>query len=109
MCKHSLHPAGILSGCRCGDDLFAHEVPQLSARRLHFFGGAIPPAGSFGTRHYPVVIAQHLEVAADGGLGELEDGSELVDGELMPLEDEQHAAARRVGESRHAVENRRGR
>ena len=48
-------------------------------------------------------------MAADGGLGELEDGSELVDGEFVPLEDEQHAAARRVGERRHAVEDWRGR
>ncbi len=44
-------------------------------------------------------------MATHGGLWKLEDGPDLVDGELVALEYEQHSASRRVGEGRHSVEN----
>jgi hypothetical protein len=48
-------------------------------------------------------------VAADGRLRELKDRSQLIDGELVPLEGEQQPAPRWVGEGGHlSEEGRRG-
>jgi hypothetical protein len=55
------------------------------------------------------MIAKNLQMPAYRGLGELEHGPDLIYGELVTLEQEQYAASRRVGESGHAVEDRRGR
>jgi exodeoxyribonuclease VII small subunit len=43
-------------------------------------------------------------VTADGRLGKLKDGPQLIDGELITLESEQEPAPRRVGESGHLTE-----
>ena len=47
-------------------------------------------------------------MAADSGLGELEDRTNFIDGELVPFEDEEHAAPRGVGKGGHAIEDRWG-
>jgi hypothetical protein len=43
-------------------------------------------------------------VSADRGLGELQDRTQLIDTELIPLEGEQEPAPRRVGEGGHLPE-----
>ena len=58
-------------------------------------------ARAFCPRLNPSFGTEKLEVPADGGLWELEDGSELVDRQLIPFECEQESAPRRIGECRH--------
>jgi hypothetical protein len=84
--------------------LLADQVPKPSNRRLELFGHAITAARALGPRHNPTLVAQNLEVPADRRLGELQNGPDLVYGELVALEDKQHPAPRRIGEGRHPVE-----
>jgi hypothetical protein len=60
--------------------------------------------GSFSAGFNPPFGAQHFEVPADRGLGQLNDRSQLVHAELIPLEGEQEPAPRRVGEGGHLPE-----
>ena len=45
-------------------------------------------------------------MAADGGLGELQDGAQLPDGQLLALEHQQHPAPGRVRKRSEVLEDR---
>src|SRR2546423_7756404 len=59
---------------------------------------------SFGARFEPTFGAQHFEMPANRGLRQLQNGGELVNGELAAFECEQDAAPRRIGEGGHLTE-----
>jgi hypothetical protein len=54
--------------------------------------------GSFPAGAEPVLVGEDLQVAADGGLGELEDVAEVGDGEFVFFEEAKEAQADGVGE-----------
>ncbi len=58
------------------------------------------------SRRNPTRLAECLQVAADRRLGKLNDRAELADRELMLFEQEQDAAADRIGQRRQMIENR---
>ena len=79
-------------------------MPELPARCVERILEPIQPAGSLGPRRDPSLVAEHLQMAADGRLGELEHGLELVDRQLVLLEEEYNATSHRVCQCGHAVE-----
>jgi len=81
-----------------------HNALGQHDQAVELFGHAITAARALGPRHNPALVAQNLEVTAHGGLRELQYGPDLVYGELVALEDEQHPAPRRIGEGCHPVE-----
>ena len=62
-------------------------------------------AGAVAPRRHPAGVRQRLQVPADRRLRQLQHRAELRHRQLVPLEDEQHAAARRVRERRQVVED----
>ena len=66
---------------------------------------AVEPAGAIAPRHHPPVVRQRLQVAAHGGLRQLQHGAQLRHGQLVPFERQQHPDPDGVGQRRHVVEN----
>ena len=65
----------------------------------------VEAAGAVAPRRHPAVVGQRLQVAADGRLRQLQDAAQLGHGQLVPLEQQQHPAARRVGQRGQVVED----
>src|SRR4051812_43888191 len=87
------------------DDLVADDVPEPAAGGVESLRREpIVPARTRRARLDPSLGGQHLEMPADGGLGQLEDRAELVDGQLVALEGEEQPAPRWVGEGCHLPE-----
>ena len=61
-------------------------------------------ARAFMARRNPPAVRQRLQVTADGGLGELQDAAQLRDRQLVPIQEEQNAAPRRVGQCVQVIE-----
>ncbi len=74
-------------------------MPALVERERVVAAGAVAPRGD------PAGIRQRLEMAADGGLRQLQHGAQLADGQLVALEHQQHPAPGRVGKRREVVED----
>jgi hypothetical protein len=105
--EHSLEAARILIGAIRQADLLAQERPEpprgmsaLVERERVVAAGAVP------SRADPPGIRQSLEMAADRGLGELQDGAQLADSQLLALEHQQHPAPGRVRKRSEVIEDR---
>ena len=87
-------------------DLLTNEQPQPPGRRVELVGRHdVEVARAFGAPRHPSGISERLEMTADRGLRQLHDGAELRDGQLVTIEQQQDAAARRVGQRGQAIEN----
>ena len=103
----ALQAALILRGRRRRPDLLADQQPQsrraagveLVARHR------VEVARALGARRNPAAVGQRLQVAADRRLRELHDAAELRHRQLVPVEQQQDAAARRVGQRGEVVED----
>ena len=97
----------ILAGSGCGPDLFANEQPQAPRRAVAVMRHRVEVTGALGPRGDPSGVGERFQMPAHGGLRELENAAQLGDGQLMPIEEQQNSAARRVGESSEMIEDRR--
>jgi hypothetical protein len=57
---------------------------------------AVERGWSFGPFADPAVVGEGAEVAADGGLGELDDGGDFADGEFVSVEEVEETQANGV-------------
>ena len=104
--EHAAEPPGVLVGAGGQAHLLAEECPESPSR-----GPAVVErervvaARAVPSRGDPSGIEERLEVTADRGLRQLEDGAELGDRQLVALEHHQHAAASRIGQRRQVVKD----
>ena len=68
----------------------------------------VVPARAVAARRHPAGVGQRLQVAADRRLRQLQHGAELGHRQLVALEQQQHAAAGRVGQRGERIEDGRG-
>src|SRR5690606_3218203 len=64
--------------------------------------------GAVSALEEPPAVAEHLEVPAHGGLGELEDGGDLAHGELFALEEAAEAQADGLAQGGETLGDRDG-
>ena len=90
------------------DDLVADEMPETSSRCVERIRrNSVMATGALSARLHPAFRSQHLQMPADRGLRQLENGPQLIHGQLIPLEGEQQPAPRRIGEGGHLAKNSR--
>ena len=97
--ERRLQPPLILRRGRRRSDLLAHQQPQPPRRGIEILARhRVEVAGAFGARRHPAAVGQRLEVPADRGLRQLDDAAQLGHRQLVPIEQQQHPAARAVGQ-----------
>ena len=106
--ERRLQAALILRGRGRRADLLPHEQPEAagapasrSVARSSCRSGSCPRRA----RAIQPPSSQRLQVPADGRLRQLHDAAELGHRQLVPVEQQQHAAPRRVGERGEMVED----
>jgi hypothetical protein len=90
-------PQGVLldAGPRLG--LFAGDEPQSPGDRVELVQRhPVELAGPLPATTTPVSFEEHLQVPAEGRLRELDDVTELIHGQFVPLHQPQEADADRV-------------
>ena len=104
--KRCAEPALILASGRGGPDLFADEQPQPARGGVELVTRhRVQPAGALRARRDPPAVRQRLQVTAHRGLRKLHDPAQLRDSELVPVEQQQNAAARRIGERGEVIQD----
>ena len=107
--ERCLKPSMILRGRRRGSDLFANQQPEPARSGVELVPGhRVEVARAFGARGNPTAVGQRFQMAAGRRLRELHDAAELRHGQLVPIEQQQNAAAGRIGERGQVVEDGRG-
>ena len=126
--ERRLQAALVLGRRGRGPELLPHQLPQPAGGAVHARprplpgvrigvrartrarpGHGVEVARAFGPGGHPAGVRQGLEVPADRRLGELQHTTELGDGQLVPVQQQQRAAARGLGERAQLVEDRRRR
>jgi hypothetical protein len=83
-------------------DLVADEMPKSPARCVERVRrDPVMATRAFCTRFNPAFRGQHLQMPADRGLRELEDGPQLVYSQLIALERKQKPAPRGISKGGH--------
>ena len=107
--ENRLDAALVLRGGRCRTDLFANERPEPPGGRIEVVARhRVEIARAFGARRNPAGVGEGLQMPADRRLRELHDAAQLRHGQLVPVEQQQNAAARRIGERGEVIEDGRG-
>ena len=100
----------ILQRGRRGADLLANERPQPPRGGVEIVPGRrIQVARALGAGSNPSAVGQGLQVAAHRRLRQLHDDAQLGHGQLLAIQQQQDAAARRIGKGREVIENGRRR
>ena len=106
--QRGLEPPLILRGRRRGTHLFADEQPEAPRRSTELVSGhRVQTAGPLRARSHPPVIGERFEMPAHGRLRQLQDSAQLGNGQLMPIEEQQDPAARRIGQRGQMIEDSR--
>jgi len=105
--EHALDAAVVVLGRRGGTHLLADQGPQPCRRGLERLRQAVVARGAVAARGHPGAIGQRLEVAAHGGLRQLQHGAQLGHRQLVAFQQQQHAAPHRIGQCRQVVEHLR--
>jgi len=85
--------------------LLAGEGPEASGGGVKLvLDHAVDVGSGLAVVFDPALVGEDLEVAADGGLGELEDVAKLDDAKLVVFEEAEEAEAGGVGEALHPGE-----
>ncbi len=104
--ERGLKAALILRGGRRRAGMLADERPEPARGRVEAVAHhRVKVARALGARRDPAAVGQRLEMPAHRGLGQLQHGAQLRHGQLVTVEDQQEAAARRVRERREVVVN----
>ena len=84
--EHAVRAARILRRDRRAGELIAHDGPQVARGWLELAEHhLVESARSFAAGDEPAVVGQQLEMAADRGLRQLQDGAQLADRKLIPV------------------------
>ena len=88
-------------------DLLAQQRPEPPRVRVALVERErVVAAGAVAARRDPARVRQRLQVPADGRLRQLQHGAQLGHRQLVPLENEQHPAPRRIRQRGQVVKNR---
>ncbi len=104
--QHAPQPTLVLLGTSRGGHLLGDERPQPASAGIEVVDRhAVEAARAVAPRRHPPIVGQRLQMPADGRLRHLEHRAELGHRQFVLFEQQQHAAARRIRQRRHVVQN----